>query len=131
MVKRILIKDYAKLKNQTLSNIYQKVKRGTLISEKIDGKTYIVENIDKPKKPKKCKCKKAKKHYKEKIKNLEALLKSKEAEIETLKISFNLLSTAFNKQLKSVENAVIDAEIKPTKKTSKKDKDKNLKKKRK
>ena len=127
MIKHILIKDYAILKNQTLSNIYQKVTRGTLQSKKIDGKTYIVEETIKQPKALKKDCKKAKKTLKKDIRQLKELLQSKEAEIKTLKISFDILSSAFNQQLKSIEKPIIEAKIK----TEKKNKSKNLKKKKK
>jgi len=127
MIKKILIKDYAELKKQTLSNIYQKVSRGTLQSEKIEGKTYIIEEEQEKPKDLKKQCKKAKKSLKKDIRNLEELLKAKEAEIKTLKISFDILSSAFNQQLKQIEKPIIEAKIKPTKKN----KSKNLKKKKK
>jgi len=127
MLKKISIKDYAKLKNQSLSNIYQKINRGTLQSQKIDGKTYILEEVIEQPKTKKHNCKKSVKHLKKHIKNLEALLNSKQGEIETLKISFDLLSRGLNAQLKTLEKPIIDTVVK----TSKKDKRKNLHKKKK
>jgi hypothetical protein len=120
MIKKILIKDYAELKKQTLSNIYQKVQRGTLQSEKIDGKTYIIEEEQAKPKDLKKQCKKAKKSLKKDIRNLQELLKAKEAEIQTLKISFDILSSAFNQQLKSIEKPIIEAKIKTEKKSKKK-----------
>ena len=124
MIKKILIKDYAELKKQTLSNVYQKVQRGTLQSEKIDGKTYIIEEeIERPTTIKKD-CKKAKKVLKKDIRQLKELLKSKEAEIQTLKISFDILSGSLQQQLKSIEKPIIEAKIK----TTKKNKSKKLKK---
>lgn len=127
MIKKILIKDYAELKKQTLSNVYQKVKRGTLQSEKIDGKIYIIEEDIKQPNTIKKECKKAKKSLKKEIRQLKELLKSKEAEIQTLKISFDILSSSIKQQLKSLENPIIDTKIEHTKKSKKK----NLKKKKK
>ena len=126
----ILVNDYSTKYKMSLSNVYQKIKRGTLESIKRNGKTYIVEDIKEISTPLKKNCIKFKNKNKklklklkimnEKVNSLNEIIKSKESEINTLKITYDTLSMVIQSNVKSIENNIID--IEPTKKNKKKNK---------
>jgi predicted RNase H-like nuclease (RuvC/YqgF family) len=122
MIIEVELKEYAEKKKVSLSNVYQKIKRGTLQSIKKNGITYILEDIEEPLNETSKECKKDIKSLKKEIKFLKALLKSKDKEISTLEKSFQLFSMTIEKNLLSIENKTpdyVDVEVKPKKKKKK------------
>lgn len=122
MYKETLINDYAKEKNVSLSNVYQKIKRGTLQSIKRNHQTFVIEEVEhdfKEVQKSSSKCKEKSKLLKQELKLLKKLLQSKEDEIDTLKKSFNVFHLTLQSKFKELENNVIDADIEIKKKKKK------------
>lgn len=132
-MRQLLVAEYAREVQKSATAIYQKIKSGEIEAHKIGSKTYvIVPDLEES-------------HFRstseellnQKIKTLEALLKmkdeqittleatskelvkSKEAEISTLKIVLDTFTTVFNRQLPAPAEAEIIV-AKPKKKKRKK-----------
>lgn len=111
------VNEYAKFIQKTPSNIYQKIKKGELKTVEENGKTYILFE----KKEDEIFSNEREKFYKKQIKILEELVKSKDSEIETLKISLAVFQSFFSKQIeKKDEKSIIEVEAIQEKKKKKK-----------
>jgi len=127
-----LVNDYSTKYKMSLSNVYQRIKRGTLESIKRNGKTYIIEDIEDIETTKKKSCIKFKEKNRrlkdknnllnEKIKSLNEIIKSKESEINTLKTTYDTLSIVIQSSYKTLENNIIEVEPENKKKKKKKNK---------
>lgn len=124
---KLTVKEYANKYNTTVSNVYQKIKRKSLESFKDGNITYIVDDVIETVKPLKANCK----AFKKEIKLLREIIKSKDSEIETLKISLNDYSSILKLNVKQLENNVIDDVIEVETNNTKKKKKKSKKSKKK
>jgi len=146
MVERLnmTVKEYAEKQGVSKQSVYDRIKRGTLQVELIQGVRHIVEsssqlkgfeallpNIDRdcPKKLEKALKKALKSKHKldlaiVKLNSMQTLLNSRDEQIATLKSSFDMIGSLVGKKIlqSPVEEDVID--LKPIKKKSKKSKKK-------
>ena len=129
------VAQYAKAKGVSKQSVYDKLRRGTLSYEIKDGIKHIIDSVaevtaspvaeDRSKKLEKALKKLNKTKHKldialNSIEALETLLESKDSEIDTLKRTFGLMTTAIENRLVSPEEDVIEAETTPKKKKKKK-----------
>ena len=133
-MRQLLVAEYAREVQKSATAIYQKIKSGEIEALKIGNKTYVVvpdlkENYL-PSNSEELLSQKIKsletllKMKDEQINTLEAtskeLVKSKEAEISTLKIVLDTFTTVFNRQLPApAEAEIIVAKSKKKKKKKK------------
>lgn len=130
-MRKVLIADLARELENSTASIYQKIKSGTFKAEKINGKTYVIldDHI------KKEEFKSASQDVANiEIEYLKELIKSKNAEIETLKISLQAFTMIFNRQIapdqavknepETVETEAFEADIETDQEVKKKRKKK-------
>lgn len=105
-MRKLSVNEYAREIKKSPSNIYQRIKKGEIETEEINGKTFIIiddeekneDNIEV-------------KYLKKEIKLLQLLVKSKDAEIDTLRITLNNFSMFLNNRLPEkveIQEAEID-----------------------
>ena len=148
---KVTVKEYAEEHGVSKQSVYDRINRGTLQIEMIDGVRHIigsrsqVKEVESPVIGIDRECQKAlekalKKHLKAKhrldlatvqLKSMETLIESKDSEIESLKRSLHMADAVISKKLLLMDHGSeiidIDEEI-PTKKSKKKGKRKKGKK---
>jgi hypothetical protein len=121
-MRKITVAEYAREREKTPTAIYQMIGKGKLRAEKIGGKTYIFTDTTEKKEVSNS----SEELLKLEIKMLKELLKSKDAEIETLKASLSVFTMVFNNRLNE-KPTIQEAEIISTKmKNKKKNKKRNF-----
>ena len=129
------VAEYAKYKGISKQAVYDKVRRGTLLSETVDGVKHILESVASPvvsvessassKKLKRAlkrlnKCKHKLELASKEIQGLHELVQSKDSEIDTLKKTFGLMTVAIEKSLIAAPPEEIIVKAKKDKRREKK-----------
>lgn|GEM_PF-7003932 len=128
-MRKLSVNEYARELGKTPANVYQRIKKGLVKVETIEGKTFVIidnqeqqnsqELLEQERMFLKELLKQKDAEIAELKKRFDELVKSKEAEISTLKVTFDTFTALFSRQIAQHTEAEIISTGKKKKKKKK------------